>query len=86
MAKRVELLREIIPKASRVAVLFDPANPVESLAMRELVTAAEALGVKVQAFAARTPEEVITSPQRPRQAELMRCGHLATPPTSRGGN
>ena len=61
MAKRVELLREIIPKASRVAVLFDPANPVESLAMRELVTAAEALGVKVQAFAARTPEEVITS-------------------------
>jgi putative ABC transport system substrate-binding protein len=44
-----------------LAVLFDPANPVESLAMRELVTAAEALGVKVQAFAARTPEEVITS-------------------------
>ena len=61
MAKRVELLREIVPKASRVAVLFDPANPVESLAMRELVTAAEALGVKVQAFAARTPEEVVTS-------------------------
>jgi putative ABC transport system substrate-binding protein len=61
MAKRVELLREIIPKASRVAVLFDPANPVESLAMRELVTAAEASGVKVQAFAARTPEEVVTS-------------------------
>ncbi len=61
MAKRVELLREIIPKASRVAVLFDPANPVESLAMRELATAAEASGVKVQAFAARTPEEVVTS-------------------------
>ena len=61
MAKRVELLKEIVPKASRVALLFDPANPVESLAMRELVAAAEASGVKVQTFAARTPEEVLTS-------------------------
>ena len=61
MAKRVELLKEIVPKASRVALLFDPANPVESLAMRELLSAAETAGIKVQAFAARTPEEVVTS-------------------------
>ena len=59
MAKRVELLKEIVPKASRVALLFDPANPVESLAMRELATAAETVGIKVQIFAARTPEEVV---------------------------
>ena len=61
MAKRVELLKEIVPKASRLALLFDPANPVESLAMRELVAAAETAGIKVQTFAARTPEEVVTS-------------------------
>jgi putative ABC transport system substrate-binding protein len=61
MAKRVELLKEIVPKASRVALLFDPANPVESLAMRELATAAESVGIKVQTFAARTPEEVVTA-------------------------
>ena len=57
-AKRVELLKEIVPKASRMAVLSDPSNPVESLALRELVVAAEAAGVKVQIFAARTPDEV----------------------------
>ena len=85
MAKRVELLREIIPKASRVAVLFDPANPVESLAMRELVTAAEALGVKVQAFAARTPEEVITS-LAAASSGADALWAFGTPPTSRGGN
>ncbi len=61
MAKRVELLKEIVPKASRVALLIDPANPVESLAMRELVAAAETAGIKVETFAARTPEEVLTS-------------------------
>ena len=37
IAKRVELLKEIVPKATRLAVLVDPANPVESLALRELV-------------------------------------------------
>ena len=62
MAKRVELLKEIVPeRASRVALLFDPANPVESLAMRELMAATEAAGIKVLTFAARTPEEVVTS-------------------------
>ena len=61
MAKRVELLKEIVPQASRVALLFDPANPVESLAMRELMAATEAAGIKVLTFAARTPEEVVTS-------------------------
>ena len=60
-AKRVELLKEMVPKFSRLAVLFDPANPVESVGLRELIAAAEAAGVKVQTFAARTPEEVSAS-------------------------
>ena len=61
MAKRVELLKEIVPKASRLAALYDPANPVEPLALGAVIAAAEAAGVKVQTFAARTPEEVVTS-------------------------
>ena len=61
MAKRVELLKEIVPKASRLSVLCDPLNPVESLGLREVTTAAEAAGMKVQTFAARTPEEVMTN-------------------------
>ena len=50
-----------MPKSTRWAVLVDPANPIESLALREVVVAAEAAGVKVQTFAARTPEEVSVS-------------------------
>ena len=60
-AKRVELLKEIVPKLSRLAVLYDPANPVESMGLRELIAAVEVAGVKVQTFAARTPEEVSAS-------------------------
>lgn len=58
IAKRVELLKEIVPKVSRLAVLSDPTNPIEALVVRELVVAAEAAGVKVQSFAARSPEEL----------------------------
>ena len=61
IAKRVELLKELVPKVSRLAVLSDPTNPIEALVTRELVVAADAVGVKVQTFAARTPEEVSVS-------------------------
>jgi putative ABC transport system substrate-binding protein len=58
IAKRVELLKELVPKASRLAVLVDPSNPIEALGLRELVLAAETFGMKVQSFPARTPEEL----------------------------
>lgn len=58
IAKRVELLKEIVPKASRLAVLSDPSNPIEALGLSELTAAAEAVGMKVENFAARTPAEV----------------------------
>ena len=61
IAKRVELLKEIVPRASRLAVLVDPSNPIEALGLRDLVAAAEAAGVKAQTFAARTPEELPTT-------------------------
>lgn len=60
-AKRVELLKEVVPKASRLAVLSDPANPIEALILRELIVASEATGVRVQNFAARNPEDLSTS-------------------------
>ena len=61
IAKRVELLKEIVPKASRLAVLGDPSNPIEDFGIRDLVAVAEEAGVKVEIFAARTPEEVQTN-------------------------
>jgi putative ABC transport system substrate-binding protein len=58
IAKRVELLKEIVPEASRLAVLGDPSNSIEALGLRDLVLAAEAVGMKVESFPARSPDEV----------------------------
>ena len=44
--KRLELLKEAVPKLSRVAVLYDPANPSSILSVKEVLPpAARALGL-----------------------------------------
>jgi putative ABC transport system substrate-binding protein len=57
-AKQLELLKEALPKTSRVAVLWNPGNPGLALAVRETEVAARALGVQVQLFEARGPDEI----------------------------
>ena len=46
--KRLELLKEIVPKVSRVAVLYDSRNAVDVLNVREGEGAARELGIKLQ--------------------------------------
>jgi putative ABC transport system substrate-binding protein len=56
--KRLELLKEAFPKLSRVAVFVDgtpAAAPQTSQSLRETQTAAEALGVKLQALEVQAP-------------------------------
>lgn len=55
--KKLELLKEIAPKASRVAVLFNPASEVEPLLVRELSAAAAAVGVEIQSVEVRSPDD-----------------------------
>ena len=45
MGKRFELLKEIAPKVSRVAVLWNPASPVEPLGFRAVQAAGAAAGL-----------------------------------------
>jgi putative ABC transport system substrate-binding protein len=52
--KRLELLKEIIPKVSRVAVLFNPGGGAP-LQMKEIETAARGMGMLVQFLEVRTP-------------------------------
>jgi len=47
-AKRVQLLKEMIPRLSRLAVLWNSANPANAAAWRETQEAARALGVQLQ--------------------------------------
>jgi putative tryptophan/tyrosine transport system substrate-binding protein len=47
ITKRLELLKEVVPKASRVAVLLNPANPTNPLQLKETEAVAPALGVTI---------------------------------------
>jgi putative ABC transport system substrate-binding protein len=55
--KKLELLKEIAPKVSRVAVLWNPTSPVEPLAFQELLTAAPAVSVQIQSVEVRSPDD-----------------------------
>jgi len=52
-AKRLELLKEMVPKASRVAVLWDPGYSAYLADWRELRERARTEGVTLQSFQAR---------------------------------
>ena len=57
MGKRFELLKEIAPKVSRVAVLWNPASPVEPLGFRAVQAAGAAAGLEILSIEVRTPDD-----------------------------
>jgi putative ABC transport system substrate-binding protein len=59
--KQLELLKEIIPKLSRVAVLGTSTNPANAPQLRELELAAGALNVKLQNLAVLGPKDIETA-------------------------
>ena len=72
--KRLELLKEALPKLSRVAVLQQPANPMSRLQMPPIDAAARALGVQVHVFevkSVRDLEEAFDAAVRKRADALM---------------
>jgi putative ABC transport system substrate-binding protein len=56
--KRLELLREVVPTVSRVAVLWNPGNPILLADLKEIRAAAQVLGIEVQALEVRTAGEL----------------------------
>ena len=57
-AKRVELLRELLPRASRISALFNMSNPSLPPAWKEIETAARSLGMQPQLLDVRKPEDL----------------------------
>ena len=56
--KRLELLKEAVPKLARVAVLYDPANPGSVLEVKEVLpVAARALGLTIQPWEVRDADD-----------------------------
>ena len=58
VAKRLDLLRELLPAAARVAVLINPTSPAAEITMRDAEVAARALGLQIQVLRASTSREI----------------------------
>jgi putative ABC transport system substrate-binding protein len=57
-AKRLELLRELVPRAVKVAVLVDPAIPPTATTLRDVEVAARSMGLQIQVFNASNSAEI----------------------------
>jgi ABC-type uncharacterized transport system substrate-binding protein len=56
--KRLSLLKEVVPRARRIAVLLNPVDPVTVPQMRDTERAAPVLGVEVRFFPVKTTPEL----------------------------
>ena len=56
--KRLEILREVVPKLSHVALFINSANPFHSLSVRQAQAAAQALAIKLQLLDVRAAEDL----------------------------
>jgi len=57
-AKRLELLRELVPTATRVAVLVNPAGPTAETTLRDIEPAARAMGLQILVLTASSSREI----------------------------
>ncbi len=60
-SKQLELLKEIVPKLSRVAILGNSTNPGNALALREVEVAAKTFGLKLQYLDLLDPKAIETA-------------------------
>ena len=56
-AKRLEILKRVVPRLSRVAALWNPANPALVFSWKETQGAARALGVTLQSHEVQGPKD-----------------------------
>jgi putative tryptophan/tyrosine transport system substrate-binding protein len=72
--KRLEILKEILPAISRIAVLWNGANAVKRLDFKETEVAAQALGLRLQSLEVKAPDDFdgkLKAATTPRAAALV---------------
>jgi ABC-type uncharacterized transport system substrate-binding protein len=67
--KRLEILKQMVPQSTRIAVLANPAFPAYASRLHTLTTAARALGLPLHVVEARRADELATA-----FAEVTRAG------------
>jgi putative ABC transport system substrate-binding protein len=71
-AKRLGLLRELLPAAARTAVLVNPANAWQAeITLKDVQSAARTIGLQIQVFNASTSREINTARPRRRGYRMM---------------
>jgi putative tryptophan/tyrosine transport system substrate-binding protein len=76
--KRLELLKEVAPKVSRIGVLSDLSNPTQAMEWKEIQAAALGLGLKLQSHGVRTGSDfdrAFQSAIRERAQALLNLSH-----------
>jgi putative tryptophan/tyrosine transport system substrate-binding protein len=53
--KRLELLKEVLPTASRVAIFWNPTQPSNPLELKEVQAAAQAFALRIQSLEGYNP-------------------------------
>ncbi len=56
--KRLELLKETVPRLARVAILWNPTEVGSQLSLRDIQSAAATLGIQVQSVEVRAPNDL----------------------------
>ena len=57
-AKQLELLREVVPKASRIAILYNPEVPLHASYRAEVEPAARSFGITLRLIELRSPDDI----------------------------
>jgi putative ABC transport system substrate-binding protein len=58
VGKRLEFLKHVVPGLARIGVLHNPGDPTDTIYLKQLPTAARALGLNFVVFEARAPAEL----------------------------
>jgi putative ABC transport system substrate-binding protein len=69
-AKRIEMLKDLMPRLSEVAILINPDNPATVPDLQAIELAAQSLNVKLQRFRVGGPSDLVSA------FEKMEEGHV----------
>jgi putative tryptophan/tyrosine transport system substrate-binding protein len=78
--KRLELLKELLPRLARVAVLWNASTPYPAIVFKETQAASQVLAIEVQSLEIRAPDDFdgvfeVVKKQRPDQLSAMATYH-----------
>jgi putative ABC transport system substrate-binding protein len=73
VGKSLELLKEVMPKLKRLAVLWNPSNPAHAPGLRDVQLSGSSLAIQIQPQSARVPEDLEGALRNAARSSETRC-------------